>query len=386
MNKANDEQIPTDPREAMRRLPAWSQPFLTLLTCKPCPGQGPGIQTPWTHLAHAVCLLIAGVYVSICGATDEWAWWLVPIGWGATVAGARKAQLVVVHMCAHEKFSDRAWLDRLLGRLISILLFLEPFDRYASGHRVHHSRKLSSHEDPTVIYLLCAGFRPGMRKRDLWRKLVVQSLSPFFHVRNFLGRVGSNFRRDSVWAGVGMTLYLTMIVVATIELGGLVVLASWIVPIAILYQISGLIRLNVEHIGWPIDPDQVNTPGYADRTTEIFLGEAPPRAGLRGIRAFSEWSLWSLRMCGHGLARWLVLAGDTPVHGAHHLFGGLPNYDWPNYLFERARLVAERQAAGKPPIPEVWGLINALDLAFETLSSDSAGFVEGSRESTQPPD
>jgi fatty acid desaturase len=109
------EKLSQNPRETMRDLPKWMQPFLTMATGKPLEVQNPWNLTPSYHLTTASLSLIAGVITNLvslhyCGISP-----FLIIGWLFTVSGARKLQVMILHQCAHQQFSGKEKLDQWLG-------------------------------------------------------------------------------------------------------------------------------------------------------------------------------------------------------------------------------------------------------------------------------
>ncbi len=367
--KQTDERKPNTPadlRRELSRLPGWSQPFWTWLTGRPLAGAGPGGWTPWRYVALVLALLGSSAAAGL--AAIEYGQPLLYLGsWAIAVAGARRAQAVVVHQAAHEQLSGNARVDRLMRCLLSLLLLLEEGEAYTQGHIVHHSKKLSTEADPTVRTLERAGIRRGRSKAVLWVTLVSRWLDPFWHAHVSWARVGSHFAAWPLWKPAAMTVVLMLVAGLCLSLG--VGAAYWLAGFLVLYNVSTLIRLCVEHI--PV-PTGIRS-SYIARNTEICLGTAPPSSGsLRG------WLGFLVGTAAATFLRCFVLVADTAGgHGAHHVFGGRRDYDWPNWIHAREAASGAHLARGGEPLLEIVGLFQAIDTAFEVLSGTTvAGSVD----------
>ncbi|PSB02096.1 fatty acid desaturase [Merismopedia glauca] len=149
----------TNPRETMRCLPNWMQPFLTMATGKPLSDQIPWQLTPAYHLSTALLTLISGVIGSILILHYESFDPLLIFSWLLTVSGARKLQVTIVHQCAHHNFSGHQKLDRCLGETISVILMIQDFESYQKEHhKDHHAlQNLMTAVDPTFKFLQMVG-------------------------------------------------------------------------------------------------------------------------------------------------------------------------------------------------------------------------------------
>lgn len=364
-----------DPRESMRRLPGWMQQPLTVFTGRPYSGQQP---LPWWsrtyHIVIAALSLVAGVAVSTIG----WAaggWWLLLLapGWAVTLHGLRNLRMLVFHQCAHANLYRRPRLDTVVGEFLASVIIVQNFQRYRREHvSDHHAAHHMTLRDPTVqAFLIGLDIHPGMPVRTMWRHVLTRIASPVFHTRFFVGRVQSFWRASSTREKVfGAVLYGggTALAVVTGNTVGLAVV--WGVPLIVLFQISNTLRLCVKHT-FPA-PGTAHKRGkayFGSLTHAIFIGEAAPPAGLGRAEAVRQWTRWTLRMVFvHAPIRYLVITGDTPVHDHHHRHPATPQ--WAHHLYERQRDLDEGHP-GWPPYTELWGLTDAINTTFATISAAS---------------
>ncbi len=369
-----------DPRETMRTLPTWMQPFLTWLVGKPYIGQKYSQRTPYYHFLTALVAMLTGCMLTALGFIGSGFFLIfVPIGWLLTVSGARKFQAMIVHQCAHGNFSHRKSTNYIAGCLISSILLLRDFSNYRADHGPnHHGKAFLTHKDETVKFLFTmCHLAPAMRRRECWRKLLISFISPRFHLRFLATRIISCFSFESRLQGFAAAWFYIALAISTIALDILpLVLATWLFPLVVLYQISTTLRLSNEHV-WP-DAEwdgRINKKYLSKRTFGIFLGDAIPRATLSPIRRQLSWLLWFVRLLFiHIPARLFVMIGDTSCHDYHHRF---PNsIKWPNSIFARHEDSLDSSSRWAEPYAEVWGVVAACNLVFDSLArlpADSTG-------------
>ncbi|MGC5343148.1 fatty acid desaturase [Streptomyces sp. DT171] len=357
-------------RESMRVLP---RPFavpLTLLTGRPYAGQRAVHFTPTRHLVNAVMSIACGVALS---GTALWAagWLLVLLlpGWAMTLHGARNLRMMIYHQCAHQNMWRRRGADAALGRLLAAVLLVQDFGRYSVEHvGDHHALHHMTRRDPTVqAVLISLELRPGMSRRQMWRRMLGKVFSPWFHARFLTARFRSYYSFASTGGRVASAAGLvTVAALATWLHLWLFVLLAWVLPMTVLFQMSNVLRLCVKHT-FPA-PDRTVRRGkayFAGLTNAIFIGEAAPSPELPRPRRYAAWARWWTRMLLiHFPSRYLVLTGDTVVHDFHHRHP--MNKDWANYIFAREE-DHRRGSPGWPDYHEVWGLVAAIDLVFDSL-------------------
>lgn len=93
-----------------------------------------------------------------------------------------------------------------------------------------------------------------------------------------------------------------------------------------------------------------------------FCGETPPFN-----QSSLAWLRWWMRMLGYHLpVRILILPGEMPEHDWHYRHPHDP--DWANGIYARQRDLEAGCPGFSESYTEVWGLFEAIDLVFETLS------------------
>ena len=364
-----------DVRESMKQaLPKWTQPLLTWLTAKPYAGQKPFHRTALDHVLTAFAALGVGVSLSWLGATHlAMALPLIPLGWFFSTYGMRKLRLTIQHACAHGTVFDQAGANHWLGEAIAILTLSVSLADYRHQHtRIHHSRTLLQPGDDTYDYLVnVVGLKPGMTVRQLWRQLWTTLVSPGFHLRDLLSRVQSCFvspsmQHNALAAGV----WLVFLALVSVTQCWLPFAVAYGIPLTVLYQISEVLRACAEH-RWPVPAvsGPVNRLVLGRMTVAVFLGEPTPvlSPGASWVSKALAWGRWVLRMVFYHLpARALVLTGDSPCHDYHHRYP--TSKAWPNAIFERQADLDAGCPGWPEPYQETWGLLEAMDETFKSLS------------------
>lgn len=360
-----------DPRESMRVLPSFLQPFLTWLTGKPLLGEVPWNLTPIHHLLASCIPLLLGVAGSSI-AVLLLGWWLLLLipCWMLTVHGSRKLRTMILHQCSHTNFLAHKRVDTLLGETISIILMTQNYQEYKREHiSDHHSSSHMTLADPTVQFILVSmGAEAGMTRAQLWGRLWKTIISPRFHLNSLYARLTSHFRGSSWTHRMMMIGYLLgQLGLAVTMQSWLIFLVAWFFPVGILFNVSACVRLSSRHIFPKPGVRQSGRAVMASFTHGIFIGEAVPPANLPLLHGLRAWIIWTLRMLFiHLPTRLFVLVGDGPCHDYHHRYPRSRN--WSNYIFARNNdLIAGHP--GWPPYTEVWGLFNAINEVFCSLSA-----------------
>ncbi|HET9167941.1 MAG TPA: hypothetical protein VFN97_00855 [Actinospica sp.] len=375
-------------RESLTVLPRIFALPLTLLSGKPHLGQRPLRLTPATHLVCALVSLAAGLTVSAeaLGAGGGRLWLLI-VGWGMTLHGMRNLRMMIYHQCAHRNMWNRKRTDRLLGRLVAGLLVVQHFDRYSTEHVAdHHGVHHMTLRDPTVqAFLVSLRLRPGLTRRQMWRRVITRLASPVFHGRFLYARIRSYLHGAGAGERILFGVWLAGVAAAAWLLHGWTFLAvGWLLPATFFYQISNTLRLCVKHTFPPAGRQAGRGRAYfGSLTNAIFIGEAAPGPEARGARRAAAWLRWWLRLAlVHFPARYLVLTGDTVCHDFHHRHP--MTREWANYIFARER-DAHEPGRGWPPYRAVWGLAPAIGHVFDSLGAadpaeyDPARLAEVSR-------
>lgn len=368
---------PTEKVEGTREawhaaFPAFTQGFLTWLSAKPYAGQPASTHAPVWYLATSLATIAAGIATFVLGGSLD-SWTLRIVGIALTTAGLRKLQVVVFHHCSHGTVFVGRRGNAVLGEAISAVVLIKSFAAYRRDHIRHHSSKhLLTADDETVQFLVSfARLEPGLTRRQLWRRMVVNFANPLFHLRWLTDRMISCFVVDGgPWRIVRVAYWLALLSVVTWAGAWHGFVLGWLVPLTVCYNVSATLRLAAEH-RWPTDDALRSRAGdfVCETTVAVFLGAPLPR--VTGWRRLYAVPLWLVCMVGHLLARLLVLVGDTPCHDYHHRRPS--SRDWANAIFAR-QADLERGCPGYPQnYAEVWGLFRAIDEGFARLSTIDAG-------------
>ncbi|MFO0887960.1 MAG: fatty acid desaturase [Isosphaeraceae bacterium] len=357
----------------MRVLPMCVQPLLTWLVGKPLDGEARSKLTPWHHLASCLLALAIGPAATAAAlARGGVATLAVLAGWILTVHGMRKLRTVIVHQCSHSNFTRNPRVDQPLGHLISFVLVTESFAEYRITHPGdHHSARHQTLADPTVAFLIHEmGLRAGEPSRRSWIKLLRTLVSPRYHAALASARLRSQWRTGSAARRAALLAYIAANFGLAVAWWPWALM--WILPATVFFQMSTALRLSSRHF-FPAKAPRSGADHVGRRFTHgIFLGDPAP-AGISPwtARGLVAWTAWAARMVGvHLPARLLVLVGDGPCHDLHHDQPRHP--DWANYPFVRAEAVIQ-PGKGHPPFTEVWGLVAAIQVCFETLERADPG-------------
>lgn len=364
------------PRDAMAaRLPGFIQPFLTWLTARPAMGETPSSRSAMSFVFGALAWTLGGSLVAalpfLLPGAPAAIWLLLPLGLLACCCGLGLFQVVIFHHCSHGTvFATRA-ANRRAGRLISALLLFKRFDDYQHEHMLHHSaKKLLTEEDEFADFVMgMCGLEPGLPKRELWRRVLVNLVSPSFHARFLLRRVrASLFTGDAAHDWPGRVAW-TAAIGASLATGTFWIFAvAWILPVTVLLQIATVFRILCEH-SFP-EPLLIATRDkdfVCHATAGVFPGSAPPLARANTVQGLVAWTLWWADMLTVQLfVRLFVLVGDAPCHDFHHRRPATRR--WTSYIHARQQDLDQ----GSPGFPagyfENWGLMRAVDRNLATLS------------------
>jgi fatty acid desaturase len=164
---------------------------------------------------------------------------LLLLGWALTVSGARKGQVGVQHMCAHENFFATPWLDAWIGTLVSILLTLGSFEGYERTHGpVHHGQTMMPPDATRRFQEDIIGLRPGMPREECWRKFYHALWSPRVHGQLLAKRLRGHFHFSEATPGHAVATAACMLgVLGLVASSGawVLFLVVWIVPLTVLY-------------------------------------------------------------------------------------------------------------------------------------------------------
>ncbi len=282
--------------------------------------------------------------------------WTAPLlllSWLTTSGGMRRLDVVMIHQSLHGMVAKSERGNRIVGELLTTLLWRAPYDENRKEHLLHHAFPCSM-KDIDTRYLLSTGMRPGMTRREYHRYLIALLFSPRHHWGFFASRIKANFGRRQPRYRLAMSVgYLA----ATIGLLAFTRLWAewlllWFVPVTFFFQNATALYTQSEHRWYIFGHAEKLTPQQRDRLTFGRLcGDPAPAAGLPPARRLTAWAAWWLRMLFvHTPYRLFVLVGDTVQHDLHHV---RPKCDWANSAYERSADLAK----GSQRYSEVWGSI-----------------------------
>jgi hypothetical protein len=317
-------------RATYQIFPRRTAPFWTWLTGCPAPGEtARGAPGPFGFFAWSLVSYLGGLAIALAAGAARGGAAVAGtlLGWCLVVHGARRLVSTVAHQCIHSRFSGRRGVDHFVGELVTLLTFTQTAEEYRKEHFVmHHARGVfTTPADPAAQFLHNVGFRPGRDSRALWRQLVLNIGSPWFHGYFFWGRLRSNLiaarpvRKLCAWLHV--LAWATAIAVGAVTVKTFVLAVA--VPVVCLYQLSVLFEFISEH-AWFV-PYSASSRARAIHGTHSwgrFCGSAvPQRAAAHGsrLRWCGQWLAWvAAHLFYHLPVRILVLPGDLPQHDFHH--------------------------------------------------------------------
>lgn len=367
----------SDIRATYLRFPGWTQHFWTWQTGKALPGQKPLLRHTWaSYLATTLAVFFAGLAVATTAVAVMFPLWYLAMlaGWVLTVTGERMMVLVLAHQALHRRFSGRPGVDRFWGETVTVLSVFHTFSDFKEEHFDNHHRReiFATEADPPVQFLLNLGFRPGMSRRQLWRRAWMVFLSPVFYWRGFAGRAVSNlksgtWRRAAFAAWIGWWVSLPF----WLPHGLLALVLAFILPVILFAQLSALLDRLGEH-EWlaPRNPEFGRRFYTAANTSARFCGTAVPAASLPAGPQLVAWARWTAATVGYHLpARLLVIVGDLPNHDYHHRYPSTP--EWTTAAYARQRDIDAGPEG--PAYHEVWGMGAAIDQLFRSWDDATSG-------------
>jgi len=363
-----------DPREEMaRRLPAFLQGFLTWLTAVPAHGAAYREWTTARYLIGAPAWTLSGLVLGGMGfAAPSFGAVLIPLGLLFITCGLGLFQVVIFHHCAHGTVFRKRERNRQVGRVISAVLLFKHFDLYQREHMLHHSAKrLLTPEDEFAqfIFDLCR-LEAGMSKAQLWRRVVLNIVSPVFHCRFLWRRVTASLSsHDRAHNILGTVVWLTSSFAAAAA-GYLVpFLVLWVLPVTVLLQIATIFRILCEH-RFP-DARLIDARDklfVCMATAGVFPGSAPPTMDEPPEIRLASWAAWWAEMLTLQLfVRLFVLVGDAPCHDYHHRRPASSR--WTNYAHARQKDRLEGCQGYPVNYCDSWGLFRTIDRNLATLAA-----------------
>jgi Fatty acid desaturase len=320
----------------------------------------------WVTLASGL-LLSAGAFTS-----GSWMLALAPLGFLLTVGALRAMYIEIAHNAVHGAHHRDPARDRRTTDFYTALTLMNPSARFYAEHvRGHHAHTTTS-LDPDRMFLLDAGFKPGMSVAQLWRRYWLTFFDLRFHLRVLGQRLGANFSADVPLprrAAAALALLAPPAIAAWTGLWAFYALA-WLLPLTYGFQQSMLLQmLGGEHL-WGQDFGRGRY-AIAAQTYGRFLGE--PYPAIRGLPGLWAKTRWYLRFgLFHLPVRIAIYVGHDlgPAHDLHHRD---PLADWPNAPYERLT----RQQSGSPgwPLPyhDHWAsLLGHTNRVLEGLAASPA--------------
>lgn len=375
-------------REAMQALPSWLQPVITEITGKALPNEKPWF--PWTRGGRFAAVLAewatgvgAGITFASLGGIG---YALLPVTALMTVAASRALQTGPgVHHAAHDNLFPSQQANNLAGGLASILAWVSPLELYREDHKVHHNRPAAQDDEDLRFLIDIAGLQPGLPVEEYWRRFWRTLVSPRFHGRYLAARFRSQLinapmkHRVAAWAWV-IAVALLLLVASN----PLAILLGYLIPVLLLQQMAAWVGMLGLHTWTRVDDGtRTRREMTAALTHARFFGEPTPSDELRGLRRWTAWTGWGLRLATWHLAiRMAFVQADLPSHDYHHDW---PAGDWANHAYARRDAIASGQRS-TPLYTEVWGLRAAIQATFESLAALPPETVLGAPRTQADPD
>ncbi|MEM9492143.1 MAG: fatty acid desaturase, partial [Myxococcota bacterium] len=256
----------------MRSLPRFMQPFLTFVTGVPLTGETPAVR--WTTL-RATLLSIAQVAAGIAlgvlalNPVTPWSAALLLLSWLTTAGGMRRLDVVIVHQTLHHKVAQTRRGNRIIGELITTVLWRVPFDENRKEHLIHHAYPCSM-KDVDTRYLISTGMRGGMTRAEYNRYLIRALLSPKHHWGFFSSRIRANFTLQQPAYRLAMSLVFLATTIAFLAATGLWLewLLLWVIPVSVFFQAATFLYTHTEHRWWLHDHREKLTKEQRDRLSD----------------------------------------------------------------------------------------------------------------------
>ena len=342
----------TDPRQMLEdRLPFVLQPFITWLSGIPSAQQKQIIaHTSLTVMMTAMLSIALGfalTHLSLTAPFDV-AWAVYLLGFCFTTGGMRRFDVLIIHQSLHNRVFKKPSHNQLIGNAVSLFLLRTPYIQNRAGHMGHH-RAPCDEEDEDVIFLKRAGIITADTKAELLLRLALICASPKFHINFFLRRLQTNLGHNASPARkIATSIYLACLV-TPVATSGMTLLfplmAYWVAPLIIGFQISNFLYTCTKHRWWIFNNVTTTKKEDKDRLSfaRVCCSQPPNEGDLKG------WIAWWLSVFFiHLPTRLFIIVGDTVQHDLHHI---APTCDWPNSAFERRKY--KLQAPHR--FSEVWG-------------------------------
>ncbi|MBU6184030.1 MAG: hypothetical protein KGO98_02010 [Rickettsiales bacterium] len=366
----------TDIRESFLIFPEFTQGFFTWFTGKALEKQKAKYEYSfWFYYFWPIGMVVFGILLSLIIVTRSLGLYYLIFTWIMILNGARSIALTIRHQCIHSVFSGNPGLDIILAEFATSIIYAQDAVSYKKDHiDLHHNRKvLAGCDDSHIIALKRYGFIPGMSKRNLWFNLLLLIVSPIFQIKHSLARLKCNFYDPSIYriSLSCVTLSFWFGIFAYFSEGSVNfiynIFLTFIVPVFLLCNISVILEMIAEHEYYDYDANANLTSNaiYASKCWAIFCGAQVPEKQKNVVYDLWVWFVWVIHMLIHLIIRLTVLPGDIVTHDFHHRHPY--SKEWKNYSFARQEDI-EQLDKKWPPYTEVWGLFNAIDKVFISMS------------------
>ena len=154
------------------------------------------------------------------------------------------------HHCSHGTVLKTREANRRAGRLISALLLFKRFEDYQREHMIHHSpNKLLTEEDEFADFVMgMCGLEPGVPKAELWRRVIINSSLPVFHLRFLQRRMRASMFTGDRLARLDAPRRLDRRLRAgRRRRRAAAFLVAWVLPVTVLLQVATIFRILCEH-------------------------------------------------------------------------------------------------------------------------------------------
>jgi fatty acid desaturase len=382
MNEHQDKLAAECPRETMRVLPRWLQPFLTWLTGMPLSDQVPLFRsTPIIRAAGATAVTLSGVTLGVFALQSRWTYVLVPVSWLLTCSGMRDLYANIEHFCIHKRFVSSHLVNRIVGEIISLVVFAAPYDLFRRDHLTHHFTTRTD-RDPDVHFLTGTGFHCGMSRKEFRRYILRTSLSPTYHLKYLYSRLVANFTAPFYRTVMTIVCASGLAIALMATEAHVLWLVLWAFPAVVPFQIASLINFHSEH-RWVPNPGRGKA-ATARVCVGRFSGDAVPQfpPSATTLQRTGQWVRWWTRVVFvHLPYRLFILVGDQSQHDLHHR---RPSADWANAAYTRRDDIAAGCPGWELGYQDLWGtLVDHLDECI--IEQPAFGhIVRGAREELRP--
>ena len=352
--------------------------FVTWMTGKALPEQKPLLNLNWIHYTLAMLtIFLLSVILGFYNQFNQANLYVTLACWAGLVFSSRRMAAVILHQSVHARLSTHQWFDRLIGDLVTVLMFTQDFKTYQHDHcQIHHAPKtFATRLDPIVNFFTTFGIKPGARKHQLYWAFFSTLLSPLFHLTFLISRLAYNVNASRPLRSVLSILYISILVNISFQFSGglFAFFMAFFLPLVLFYQISAFIEICSEHAWFDTHVKsqnelETNIYFYADISWGRFCGSRYPKG--QPVRILN-WYLSQFFI--HLPVRLFILVGDLPQHDYHHRHPLC--FDWVNARFNR-QAATQNLLANEPEYIDIWGLHNAIEHVFNVLASKSEEEIE----------